>query len=375
MYSHWLFPGIQYKMNSNKSKSPSLRGKSKPKPARQGGFSQAAPLLKQSVSAPSARSSMLVRQGNESDLVVTGRELWGTTNTQQDTVTTYTFVPGGSSLTRVDAYGKLFDLYRVESLSIEYVPSAGTNNNGRTVIGIDYDTLSNNTTTASVNVLNPLISTPIWQEGQVSLSPERMNKQFWLRTSNTVSPSAAAFAACSYVTGATSGVVGGQIWVRYRIRFTSPRDANSTLLVRTIQSNAGPPPTESVVWYGSGSDAYLSGATDKGVKIATKGRYFISFSGADSIVTGYVASLTTNLLGYGIVSRTLFNYLTAGSETRNAMIEFVVNAIPEVTRFVDDGIRTLQILLVPFNDLYTRIILSGPNPSGLYNTWTSPPPL
>jgi len=250
----------------------------------------AQPTHMRAVSAPSTVSKTIWTGGNESDLIVTGRELWGVTNVAIDTVITKSFTPASSGMSRLDSYGKLFDLYRIESLDIEYVPSAGTQNNGRTVFGIDYDSLSESTSVSQVNVLNPLVSTPIWSGAALKVNPQRANKQFWLRTANQSMVETAAFVLATYVTGAGSGTIGGQLWVKYRIRFTSPRQTGSGLLVKSMSAIGNN-------FYGTGwtvsDDAYS--ASQRTVSCLSPGTFMCNLEGWKTSIDSIVAEMTTVL--------------------------------------------------------------------------------
>jgi hypothetical protein len=136
----------------------------------------------------------------------------------------------------------MWEQYHVDSAVVTFRPSVGTGSNGTVIIGIDYDPSDTTTTLSGAQLLVPRVRTTVYNGAEIRASPDRMNKSRWLFTaagsSHTISePMTGAFAVViSGQSGLTAGTVVGEVWIRYKCRFTSPSS-------QILSGGTPPPPT------------------------------------------------------------------------------------------------------------------------------------
>ena len=158
-------------------------------------------------------------QGKQDHLDVSYEEYWGPLVKGANT---FSFLPGSSKLPRLDAFGQMYEQYRIIRAIVHYRTSSGTTVSGKTIVGIDYDPAD---TVASTDIqiaaLEPRIRVAVWQNGSLAVNASKANKANWLYTNGENSKHAdlgAAFNALVWADVAASG----DIWCQYTIRFTSP---------------------------------------------------------------------------------------------------------------------------------------------------------
>jgi len=204
----------------NKSKKSSKR----PSQAKQGLHQRqtiAAGAMR-NISLPAGKGSNY--SNKDSTLRVTGLEIAKAIGSTTKTVEKVVFIPGSSGISRLDAYAKLFDLYRIKSCRVMFRSTCSSNTNGRMVLGCDYDASSVPNTTSQVDDLRPSVSTNTWQSSEIVINPERANKQYWLRTNQGQSNVEQAAFVASYYSTAPTDIIPGDIWIEYDLEFTSPKD-------------------------------------------------------------------------------------------------------------------------------------------------------
>jgi len=145
---------------------------------------------------------------------------------------TVNFYPGASGMSRLDAFALLYSQYRVEMCELEFRPAVGTNTSGIQVTGFSYDFADVPQNLSTCLSVEPRFSDVPWIGGKVSLPVDRMMKSRWHFTANGSNPSGfnAAGAIFWHASGA-NGAILGNIWCRYRIRFSGPYQTGSSILL------------------------------------------------------------------------------------------------------------------------------------------------
>jgi hypothetical protein len=139
----------------------------------------------------------------------------------KDVIQAVSIVPGNmAAASRLNSYGQMFDLYHINMLKVHYRPTVGTSQPGKLIMGVDYDSVSSNTTTSQVLALRPGFSGPLYIPNTIVLDPARLNKQRWIRTFNGTSMESSAGTICWVQTTVDAP---GDVWIEYDITFTSPR--------------------------------------------------------------------------------------------------------------------------------------------------------
>jgi hypothetical protein len=139
------------------------------------------------------------------------------------------FVPGASGLPLLDGVAKSFDRYILRRFEVFYYPSCGTTRDGAVVIGIDWDPAAKDDTLRVVQVLQPRIRTPVWEEGTMVLPPNRLMSRKFLLTApgagKATDPDYSAFLVRCAVTASDKKGAVGEVWVRYCVELSSPTTA------------------------------------------------------------------------------------------------------------------------------------------------------
>lgn len=141
-----------------------------------------------------------------------------------DVVKTCRFVPGISGMPQLDAYAKIFDRYRVEAITLSWVPSVGTNTGGDNVIGVDLDPRTLPAKRSGVLACVPKLMGPAWQAKTLSLPRQQLMSRRALYTYHESEKErawedSAAFAVAQ-VSSAT--VSPGMLMVKYVVHFEGP---------------------------------------------------------------------------------------------------------------------------------------------------------
>jgi len=175
--------------------------------------------------------------GSADSLRVSYKEFWSIP--PASAVGFYSFIPGNSGLARLDQFGQLYDLYRIENVRIEYRTSTGSTQSGMFHMGLDYDSLDQPSTVSGVTALNPVVSVPVWQNAQLRVQVDRAQRQKWLFTyGSTVRPdpgSSTGFSVATY-----SGLAqAGEIWCEYSVVFASPCISQSLVASQTSRGQLG----------------------------------------------------------------------------------------------------------------------------------------
>ena len=155
------------------------------------------------------------------ELVLTDEERWSTSIGEG--LTNLTFTPGESQLLRLDNLASNYDLYRVEAVQILYKPNVGTTVNGAVLLGADYDAFRVPSTQDDVLALAPVMRVPVWEEGCFTPFLDRINKQKWLYTSNVEAGDVRLKTGFVLSIWNTGPAAAGDIYVKYRVRFSSPQ--------------------------------------------------------------------------------------------------------------------------------------------------------
>lgn len=186
----------------------------------------------------------------EANLMLTNEELWATVTGDGGTsVIPLTFLPGSSGLSILDAEAKRFDLYRIRKCELEWRPSCAVTTAGRIVVAIDYDSYRVPTTYQGLYPIQPQMRPQVFAGGRVGVDPTRANKQMWLRTDNGANIQTSAFVAMVACTAAAAAGAVGEIFCRYTVEMTNPRE--TTTFVSTMY---GADDAETIVSYKSADD-------------------------------------------------------------------------------------------------------------------------
>lgn len=224
--------------------------------------------------------------GDDSTLTVTGEELAYVLTQQANSETLSStnrsnFWPGGSGMTRLDQYGRMFEQYRVNKLEYHYRTSSGTTISGATLTAFDYEASDYPASLGSLQVRQPRIRLPVWENGSVRIDPARANKSRWMFTAGGITDNTPGFTSAGIVVSSAPGTETtteyGEVWCCYSVTFTGP-----------TTSNAGVPlfaNSENGVWNttpkGNFSDSFVihgNGTTDLKVQPTHPGEYLFQFS-------------------------------------------------------------------------------------------------
>lgn len=178
-------------------------------------------------------------KGKETSMEVDGEEMWvsNVASASVGTVSTDFFLPGKSGMPLLDQYGAMFDLYRIVSCKIMYKPACGTQTAGRVVAAIDYDAATQPASSADVDVITPQVRPQLFQPAEMPVDVNKANKAMWLRTFDGVT-ALSAFAVSFYATTSAPTTSVGEIWCRYRIRFTNPKRPATGLISTMVTSGS-----------------------------------------------------------------------------------------------------------------------------------------
>lgn len=133
----------------------------------------------------------------------------------------YTFHPGVSGIPHLDRFASIYENYQLRYFEISYRPSAGTTVPGNITAGVDYNPINERKAT-DITLLSPNFSGTVYTEHCLRVIVNRaMKGNTWLYTAiaNTEDPNSRAFSL--YVDAATEQSDIGQIWVTYKIAFTT----------------------------------------------------------------------------------------------------------------------------------------------------------
>lgn len=181
-----------------------------------------------------------------------------------DTVSPFlTFQPGVSGASRLDALGRLWELYRVNKVCVTYRTSSGTTTNGSLTFGVDYEGLDFVSTAVDVAILVPRMNLPVWASGSMSPSIDRVMKKKWLACHTDFNTMVDAGFLVSIAGQGAPNTVAGTFWVSYDVTFTSPTAPPSMPLIESTQTlgvdGAGAPTLAA----NSGLQVYSKGPGDR----------------------------------------------------------------------------------------------------------------
>jgi len=136
------------------------------------------------------------------------------------------FQPGNSGLTKLDQFGQMYELWRLNRAVVSFRTSTGSTQSGMVHLGLDFDATDIPSSIAGVAGLNPVTKCPVWSDQPMScrvvVPVDRVNRQKWMMTTAGTTPdinSSTGFIACTGTTGPPSA---GEIWIDYDIDFAGP---------------------------------------------------------------------------------------------------------------------------------------------------------
>lgn len=151
-------------------------------------------------------------------------EYWGTS--AGTTVKHLKFLPGASSLSRLDALGSIYEQYRIRTLVIRLAPIVGMNTSGAVVAGWHYDYNRQPGNYSEIAMCSPHASGPVWSAMTLTVPPRVVMRQSWYATHQAGSDIADSVAGgLSVVT--TGGNYSTSVWCRYVVDFQGPTLAKS----------------------------------------------------------------------------------------------------------------------------------------------------
>jgi len=157
------------------------------------------------------------------------------------------FWPGASGMTRLDTFAQLYSQYRVEAAELEFRPAVGTNVSGIQVTGFAYDGNDIPSSLSTAMGVEPRFSDVPWVGGRVRLPVDRLMKSKWHFTANGSNPSGFnTTGSVFWHASGTNGAILGNIWLKYRVRFSGPTNQVTTM---NVASSTFPAPGSS---YGLG---------------------------------------------------------------------------------------------------------------------------
>jgi len=142
------------------------------------------------------------------------------------------FWPGASGMTRLDTFAQLYSQYRVEAAELEFRPAVGTNVSGIQVTGFAYDGNDIPSSLSTAMGVEPRFSDVPWVGGRVRLPVDRLMKSKWHFTANGSNPSGFnTTGSVFWHASGTNGAILGNIWLKYRVRFSGPTNQVTTMNV------------------------------------------------------------------------------------------------------------------------------------------------
>ena len=214
------------------------------------------------------------------------------------------FCPGRSGLTRLDQFGRMFDLYKVKRLVFKYRTSVGSTTAGKVLMGVDYDPKDLPTSGAGVEVLQPRARTPVWQNVVLNADVSKCQKARWMYcTSSDRDPAPGSVddsmaTACALVIDAAGPLDTelGEIWVGYDIEFSGPqRGEISNTQTETTQNGIVNMPASGA---GATGSMYVSQAVPRSWRNGFP-------SDTSQIINGGLSSATTSGANYRTDSNTV----------------------------------------------------------------------
>lgn len=261
--------------------------------------------------------------GNDSTTVLKAEELAYVLDNQVDSnslnsTNRLNFWPGASGLTRLDQVGRMFEQYRVLSLKVSYKTSSGTVTSGSSITAFDYEASDFPIELGALQVRQPRIRVPVWQNAEFKLDPSRVNKSSWMFTAAGVASQTPGFTSAGYIVSSAPGAEAmtayGEVWIEYEVLFTGPSTSNSNV-VYTSGSYSG-------IWNGTSasavSDAFeITGAGTDTLNITPRfpGEYYV---GLDAI-----AAATPN---WQTLIDSVTNAIVAGGGTYKVITSIVASS-------------------------------------------------
>lgn len=134
----------------------------------------------------------------------------------------YEFYPGKCGIPQLDRFAGIYENYQLRYLEIHYRPSAGTTVPGNLLIGIDYNPNGPERKASDIALLEPNASGTIFTKSSIKAVINRVMKgKSWLYTAIAGTEDPGSKSCCLYVDAQTEASPIGQIWVEYKIAFTT----------------------------------------------------------------------------------------------------------------------------------------------------------
>lgn len=134
----------------------------------------------------------------------------------------YDFYPGKAGIPQLDRFAGIYENYQLRYLQISYRPSAGTTVPGNLLIGIDYNPNGPDRKAADIALLEPNASGTVFSPTSIRAVINRVMKgKTWLYTAIAGTDDPASKSFCLYVDAQTEASPIGQIWVDYKIAFST----------------------------------------------------------------------------------------------------------------------------------------------------------
>jgi hypothetical protein len=135
----------------------------------------------------------------------------------------YIIRPGVSGLGKLDAMGRMFELYRVLKMKFNYLPAVGTTQAGMVHLAFDYDSADSDLTQIGISAIQPGTRSPVWLSSELVADPVRMSRANWMFTTakgGTHPDTGAVGQLMVFNTAAIDNV--GELWIDYIVEFSNP---------------------------------------------------------------------------------------------------------------------------------------------------------
>lgn len=135
----------------------------------------------------------------------------------------YVFTMSPPSFPFLKTLSQSFQLWRFNSVRVEYRPMVGATVDGSVVFGVDggHKTVSK-TSRAEVLALSPVQDTPVWKAGMLSVPQSALRTKQWYDTTDT---SDIPGVIQAFVVGAGTKVVG-ELFLHYSVTFSGTRQSS-----------------------------------------------------------------------------------------------------------------------------------------------------
>jgi hypothetical protein len=114
----------------------------------------------------------------------------------------------------------MFELWRVRSLRLRYVPVVGSTQPGRIYAGIDFDGRDLPDSVYGITILQPLLHIPVWKDGSITIPIDKVNRQRWMFTTAGGVPTSEVSDGFTVVETHSGTDYPGELWLDYDIEFT-----------------------------------------------------------------------------------------------------------------------------------------------------------